>query len=80
MAEQTQLVKRITLDDVGTRGEHIVHLRDNWQIAADSLELRNKWLTVDEKQLLTDLRVVLEFMDNHLTKDFIDVERISRYV
>ena len=73
------LVKRVTLDDVGTRGEHIVHLRDNWQIAADSLELRTKWLTVTEKQLLTDLRVVLEFIDNHLSKDFIDIERISRY-
>jgi len=74
------LVKRITLDDVGTRGEHIVHLRDNWQIAADSLEMRVKWLTEPEKQHLTELRTVLSFIDDHLSKDFIDIERISRYV
>lgn len=71
------MIERISLDDIGTRGEHITHMRDNWQRAADHLELRNSWLTGSEKQLLTDLRTVVAFIDDHLTKDFIDLERIT---
>lgn len=69
------LVQRISLDDIGTRAEHIVRMRDNWLLAAESLEKRLNWLTDKEKRLLTELRTVIAFVGDHLTNDFIDIER-----
>lgn len=67
-------IKRISLDDVGTRGEHIMHLRDNWQLAIASLEKRKNYLTLSEEKLLTNLTSALNFVSDHLAKDFIDIE------
>jgi hypothetical protein len=67
-------ISRISLDDVGTRGEHVMHMRDNWQLAADNLEKRINYLTEGEKHLLTELRTVVAFVSEHLAKDFIDIE------
>ena len=67
---------RISLDDVGTRGEHIMHMRDNWQLAADDLERRSSWLTDPESKLLNNLRIALTFVSEHLAKDFIDIETV----
>ena len=75
MANSLTLVRRISLDDIGTRAEHIIRMRDNWLLAAESLEKRLNWLTEGEKQLLTELRTVIAFVGDHLTKDFIDIER-----
>ena len=72
------VVKRISLDDVGTRSEHIIHLRDNWTLAAEALEKRSSWLTEKEKKLLTDLRTVIDFINYHLENDFIDIERLAK--
>lgn len=69
------LMKRISLDDIGTRASHIIHMRENWQIAAESLETRFNWLNDTEKKLLTNLRTVIAFIGDHLTNDFIDIER-----
>jgi hypothetical protein len=67
-------IKRISLDDVGTRGEHIMYLRDNWQLAVESLERRKNYLGVAEQKLLTNLISALNFVTDHLAKDFIDIE------
>jgi hypothetical protein len=71
-------ILRISLDDVGTRAEHIIHMRDNWVLALDTLEKRKGWMTEGEKRLLTDLKTVIEFVNNHLEKDFIDIERLAK--
>jgi hypothetical protein len=71
-------ISRISLDDVGTRAEHIIHLRDNWVLAAEALEKRASWLTETEKKLLTDLKTVIAFVNDHLEKDFIDIERLAK--
>lgn len=74
-----EIVQRLTLEDVGTRGEHIVRLRDNWQAALSNLQQRPAYrLDAEEKQLLTDLQTVLDFIDDHLEKDFIDIEKSVR--
>lgn len=71
-------IKRISLDDVGTRSEHIIHMRDNWVLAVETLEKRSSWLTDKEKKLLTDLRTVVDFINYHLENDFIDIERLAK--
>jgi hypothetical protein len=74
-----EIVQRLTLEDVGTRGEHIIRLRDNWQAALNNLQQRPTYrLDAEEKQLLTDLQTVLDFVDCHLEKDFIDIEKSIR--
>lgn len=75
MAETT--ITRISLDDVGTRAEHIIHMRDNWILAAESLKKRTFYLTETEKKLLTELETVIAFVNYHLEKDFIDIERLA---
>jgi hypothetical protein len=50
-------------------------MRDNWQLAADVLERRSNWLTESEQKNLTELRLVIAFVGDHLTKDFINIER-----
>ena len=69
------VVTRISLDDIGTRAEHIIHMRDNWVLALEALEKRPAWITEGEKRLLTELKTVIEFVNAHLEKDFIDIER-----
>jgi hypothetical protein len=76
MAEGTIL--RISLDDVGTRAEHIIYMRDNWVLALDALEKRKSWMTEGEKHLVTDLKTVIAFVNNHLENDFIDIERLAK--
>jgi hypothetical protein len=76
MAEGT--VIRISLDDVGTRAEHIIHMRDNWMLAYDALDKRKGWMTESEKKLMVDLRTVIDFVNNHLEKDFVDIERSAK--
>jgi len=71
------IVKRISLDDVGTRADHIIHMRDNWVLAAEALKKRMSWMTEGEKHLLTELETVIAFVNNHLEKDFIDIERLA---
>jgi len=71
-------IQRISLDDVGTRAEHIIHMRDNWVLAAEALETRKNWLRENEKRLLTELQTVIAFVNNHLENDFIDIERLAR--
>jgi hypothetical protein len=71
-------VIRISLDDVGTRGEHIIHMRDNWVLAYDALDTRKSWMTEKEKKLMADLKIVIDFVNNHLEKDFIDIERLAK--
>jgi hypothetical protein len=75
MANSLTLVRRISLDDIGTRAAHIIRMRDNWQLAADVLERRSNWLTESEQKNLTELRIVIAFVGDHLTKDFINIER-----
>jgi hypothetical protein len=79
MAETTATpILRISLDDVGTRAEHIIHMRDNWVLALDSMEKRKGWMTEGEKHLLTELKTVVAFVNHHLEKDFIDIERLAK--
>jgi hypothetical protein len=68
-------IPRISLDDVGTRGEHIMHFRDNCQLAVESLEHRKSYLTESESTLLTNLTNALSFISDHLANDFIDIEQ-----
>ena len=70
-------IKRISLDDIGTRAEHIIHMRDNWVLAHDALDKRMSWMTEGEKHLLTELKTVIAFVNHHLEKDFIDIERLA---
>ena len=72
------VIKRISLDDVGTRAEHIIHMRDNWALAIESLERRIMYLTEGEKHTLTELKTVVAFINEHLTKDFIDIVRSAK--
>jgi len=72
------IVLRISLDDVGTRAEHIIHMRDNWVLALDALEKHKSWMTEGEKHLVTDLKTVIAFVNNHLENDFIDIERLAK--
>ena len=72
------VITRISLDDIGTRAEHIIHMRDNWVLALDALEKRKGWVTEGEKHLLTELKTVIEFVNAHLEKDFIDIERLAK--
>lgn len=69
---------RISLDDIGTRAEHIIHMRDNWTLSIESLERRVMYLTEGEKHTLTELKTVVAFINEHLTKDFIDIERSAK--
>ena len=69
---------RISLDDIGTRAEHILHMRDNWVLAIESLECRITYLTEVEKHTLTELKTVVAFINKHLIKDFIDIERSAK--
>ena len=71
-------ILRISLDDVGTRAEHIIYMRDNWVLALDALEKRKSWMTEGEKHLVTDLKTVITFVNNHLENDFIDIERLAK--
>ena len=74
----SESITRISLDDIGTRAEHIIHMRDNWVLALDALEKRKGWITDGEKRLLTELKIAVEFVNNHLEKDFIDIERLAK--
>lgn len=74
----SESIQRISLDDIGTRAEHIIHMRDNWVLAHDALESRKSWMTEGEKKLLTELKVVIAFVNLHLEKDFIDIERLAK--
>lgn len=71
-------ITRIALDDVGTRMEHIVHMRDNWVLAAEALERRKSYMTEGENHLLTELKTVIDFINHHLEKDFVDIERSDK--
>lgn len=73
-----ELIQRISLDDIGTRSEHIIHMRDNWVLALEALEKRKGWITEGEKHLLTELKTVIAFVNYHLEKDFIDIERLAK--
>ena len=74
----SESIPRISLDDIGTRAEHIIHMRDNWALAVESLECRIMYLTESEKRALTELKTVVAFINEHLTKDFIDIERSAK--
>jgi len=74
----SESITRISLDDIGTRAEHIIHMRDNWVLAHDALEKRKSWMTESEKRLLTELKTVVDFVNNHLMNDFIDIERSAK--
>jgi ethanolamine utilization cobalamin adenosyltransferase len=54
--------------------DHILHMRDNWVLAQKSLERRSSYLTGNENKLLKDLQTVIAFINNHLEKDFIDID------
>ena len=71
----SESIQRISLDDIGTRAEHIIHMRDNWVLAVESLERRIMYLTEGENHTVTELKTVVAFINEHLTKDFIDIER-----
>jgi hypothetical protein len=53
-------------------------MRDNWVLALDALEKRKSWMTEGEKHLVTDLKTVIAFVNNHLENDFIDIERLAK--
>ena len=74
----SESIQRVSLDDIGTRAEHIIHMRDNWVLAAEALQKRMSWMTESEKHLLTELKTVVDFINNHLTNDFIDIERSAK--
>ena len=74
----SESITRISLDDIGTRAEHIIHMRDNWTLSIESLERRVMYLTESEKHTLTELKTVVAFINEHLTKDFIDIERSAK--
>lgn len=61
----------ISMDDVGTRLDHITHLRDNWQGALDSLTKRHdSFKTVSERELIIKLQHAIELIEHHMTADF----------
>jgi hypothetical protein len=62
--------KPILMDDVGTRLDHLAHLRDNWELAVEVLEKRFAYLCTPELATLTKLRNALELLDEHIVKDF----------
>lgn len=79
MAETTVTpILRISLDDVGTRAEHIIHMRDNWVLALEALEKRKSWMTEGEKHMMAELKVVIDFVNHHLENDFVDIERLAK--
>ena len=53
-------------------------MRDNWVLAIESLECRITYLTEVEKHTLTELKTVVAFINKHLIKDFIDIERSAK--
>ena len=74
----SESIQRISLDDVGTRAEHIIHMRDNWVLALEALDKRKSWMTEGEKHLINELKTVIAFTNHHLENDFINIERSAK--
>ena len=74
----SESITRISLDDIGTRAEHIIHMRDNWVLALEALDKRKSWMTEGEKRLINELKTVIAFINHHLENDFIDIERSAK--
>lgn len=66
------MIDQISMDDVGTRLDHILHLRDNWQAALEGLRRRSRLSYVNKNE--TDLMLMLDraitLVNCYLTEDF----------
>lgn len=67
--EKFARMTRKTMEDVGTRLEHLDDLRQIWQTGIDILE-RRSWKTPIEYELIEDLKTCVLYLGKHMTKDF----------
>jgi len=62
-------VKTYSMDDVGTRAEHLADVQDIWSTALSILTI-GTYHSTDEKRQAQELEVALKLLENHMTYNY----------
>jgi hypothetical protein len=62
-------IKTYSMDDVGTRAEHLADVQDIWSTALSILTI-GTYHSTDEKRQAQELEVALKLLENHMTYNY----------
>lgn len=62
-------LKKYSMDDVGTRMEHLSDLQELWSSGVDIM-MRGTYHSEREKEQLAKLEAAVHLLENHMMKDY----------